>query len=123
MRRSHVHQAAPTSAEMSADLLDAAEAAEMLRCSVRTIRQLTYTGGLPHLKIGRRVFYPRPALAQWVADNTAHRPQPSIVPVPHVVGGAITHRPAVTYHITPPPKPVPPVVLDRNGCVTVDGLE
>jgi len=109
---------------MSADLLNAAEAAEVLRCSVRTVRQLTYTGGLPHLKVGRRVFYPRPALAQWVRSNTAQRLRPSIVPIPYIVGGTIIRRPAVNYRIpTVPAKPLPPVVLDRNGCVTVEGLE
>lgn len=102
------------------DLLNAAEAAEVLRCSVRTVRQLTYTGGLPHLKVGRRVFYPRAAVAQWVRSNTAQRLRPPIVPIPYTV----THRPAVTYRGTGvPPKPVPPTVLDRNGCVTVEGLE
>lgn len=106
------------------DLLTAAEAAEMLRCSVRTIRQLTYTGGLPHLKVGRRVFYPRPALAQWVRSNTSQRLRPSIVPIPYIVGGTITRRPAGPYRTPPEPaKPIPPVVLDRNGCVTVEGLE
>lgn len=105
------------------DLLNAAEAAEVLRCSVRTVRQLTYTGGLPHLKIGRRVFYPRAAVAQWVRASTAQRPAP-IAPISYLDGGVIAFRPGVAYRIpTAPSKPLPPTVLDRNGCVTVEGLE
>lgn len=100
------------------DLLTAPEVAEVLRCSVRTVRRMTYTGGLPHLRIGRRVLYPAAAIAQWVRSNTAQRAQPPIVPIPY-----IAHQPTRFDYRTPAPAtPRPPVVLDRNGCVTGEGL-
>lgn len=63
------------------------------------------------------MFYPRTAAAQWAIGNTAQRP----APIPYIVGGNIVHRPSGMNRI--PPRPVPPTVLDRNGCVAVEGLE
>lgn len=46
------------------------EAAAQLGISVRKLQELTQTRKVPHLRLGRRVVYPRLALAKYVADRT-----------------------------------------------------
>lgn len=46
------------------------EVARMLNISARTVWTLTKAGGLPHLRIGRRVLYPVDALCRWTAERT-----------------------------------------------------
>jgi excisionase family DNA binding protein len=46
------------------------EVARMLNISARTVWTLTKTGGLPHLRIGRRVLYPVDAICRWTAERT-----------------------------------------------------
>ena len=52
--------------------LNAREAAATLGVSPRTLWSLTadQTSGIPHARIGRRVVYPRAALAAWLAART-----------------------------------------------------
>ena len=50
-------------------LLDVRAAARLLGVSPRTLFTLTRQG-LPHVRIGRRVFYPLDKLREWVARKT-----------------------------------------------------
>jgi excisionase family DNA binding protein len=46
------------------------EVARMLNISARTVWTLTKAGGVPHLRIGRRVLYPVDALRRWADERT-----------------------------------------------------
>jgi len=48
-------------------LLRPAEAARILNVATRTLRNWTRSGRVPHVRIGRLIFYPQAALAQWLA--------------------------------------------------------
>jgi excisionase family DNA binding protein len=52
-------------------LLTAREAAATLAISARKLWAMTASGELPVVRIGRRVLYPRDALAEWVSQRTA----------------------------------------------------
>jgi excisionase family DNA binding protein len=51
-------------------LLTAQEAAEVLRTTAATVRGMALGGGLPHLRLGRRVLFPLDALNDWINRNT-----------------------------------------------------
>lgn len=52
-------------------LLNADEAARLLRVPRSTLYELVRSGGLPHLRIGRRgLRFTRADLARWVEENT-----------------------------------------------------
>ncbi|MEX2214983.1 MAG: helix-turn-helix domain-containing protein [Phycisphaeraceae bacterium] len=50
-------------------VLSRKEAAEALRISERKLWSMTASGDIPHLKVGRRVVYPKLQLMQWIADR------------------------------------------------------
>ncbi len=50
--------------------LSAAEVSEMTGISLSSIRKLTRSGEVPHIKVGRRVLYPVAALEEWLNNNT-----------------------------------------------------
>lgn len=54
-------------------ILNADEAAAVLRVSRDTVYAKARDGSLPHLRIGRRVVFPEDLLTEWIYAN-AHRP-------------------------------------------------
>lgn len=50
--------------------LTADEIAEELGVSVSLVRRMTRFGGIPHIRIGRRIIYPAAAINSWLASNT-----------------------------------------------------
>lgn len=55
-------------------LLDANEAARLLRIPRSTVYELVRSRGLPHVRIGDRgLRFTRPDLARWVAENSHGR--------------------------------------------------
>lgn len=64
----------PDSQLLSEPLLDANEAARLLRVPRSTLYELVRSRGLPHVKIGRRgLRFTRADLAQWVTKNSVGR--------------------------------------------------
>lgn len=56
-------------------LLDATEAAELLRVPRSTVYELVRSRGLPHVRIGERgMRFTRSGLEEWVASHTYGRP-------------------------------------------------
>ncbi len=51
--------------------VNAAEAAEMLGVSARTVFQLTKAGKLPHKRLGGRVVYPIETLRRFINETDA----------------------------------------------------
>jgi excisionase family DNA binding protein len=49
------------------------EAARLLGVSQGTLKMLTQTRGLPHIKLDRAVLYPVDGLRQWLAEQAAIR--------------------------------------------------
>lgn len=47
------------------------DAAQALGIGQRLLWTLTNDGLIPHVRIGRAVLYPVPALQQWLAERTA----------------------------------------------------
>ena len=45
------------------------EAAELMRISVAMVSRLVHTQGLPHMRIGRRVFFPKDRLERWLEEQ------------------------------------------------------
>lgn len=54
------------------ELLTRAEAAEALRINQSTLSELTRQNRIYHLRIGRRVLYPRGALHAFIRGETLH---------------------------------------------------
>jgi excisionase family DNA binding protein len=58
-------------------LLDAIEAAQLLKVPRSTLYELVRSRSLPHVKVGRGLRFTRADLAIWIADNSyggrAHR--------------------------------------------------
>lgn len=54
-------------------LLDANEAARLLRVPRSTLYELVRSRGLPHVKVGRALRFTRTDLAVWIADNSYGR--------------------------------------------------
>jgi len=60
-----------TGYELAQPLLDASEAAQLLHVPRSTVYELVRSGGLPHVRIGRRALrFTCADLARWVEDNT-----------------------------------------------------
>ncbi|MEN1679515.1 MAG: helix-turn-helix domain-containing protein [Planctomycetota bacterium] len=60
--------------------LSARDAAAALSISERTLKELTYAGEMPHVRLGRRVLYPVHLLREWLtgqAEGTAEKPPPA----------------------------------------------
>ena len=51
--------------------LSAAEVSERTGLSLSSVRKLTRSGMIPHIKVGRRVLYPVTALEEWLSNNIA----------------------------------------------------
>jgi excisionase family DNA binding protein len=52
-------------------LVNAHVASELLGVSERTLWTLTQTGGLPYVRVGRRVMYSPDSLRAWIAAQEA----------------------------------------------------
>ena len=66
-------KAAPTHARMKIGeqiLLTPAEAAEITRLSVSTVRQYIASGIMPVTRLGRRTFVRKADLVRWIEENT-----------------------------------------------------
>lgn len=50
--------------------LSAAEVSQQTGLSISLVRKLTRGGGIPHIRVGRRVLYPVAALDEWLSTNT-----------------------------------------------------
>lgn len=59
--------------EDAPDLLTRQEAAELLRVSLTTLTRLTKAGQLGHVKVGRQVRIPRPALDRYLSGSAPER--------------------------------------------------
>ena len=51
-------------------LLDASEAARLLRVPRSTLYELVRSRGLPHVRIGRGLRFTRSGLSRWLSENT-----------------------------------------------------
>lgn len=61
----------PDSQLLSEPLLDANEAARLLRVPRSTLYELVRSRGLPHVRIGRRgLRFTRADLARWIGENS-----------------------------------------------------
>lgn len=59
---------------LSEPLLDAGEAARLLRVPRSTLYELVRSRGLPHVRVGRRgLRFTRVELARWVGENSSGR--------------------------------------------------
>lgn len=64
----------PDSQLLAEPLLDANEAARLLRVPRSTLYELVRSRGLPHVRIGRRgLRFTRADLARWVGENSFGR--------------------------------------------------
>jgi excisionase family DNA binding protein len=64
----------PDSLLLSEPLLDANEAARLLRVPRSTLYELVRSRGLPHVRIGRRgLRFTRADLARWIGENSYGR--------------------------------------------------
>jgi excisionase family DNA binding protein len=64
----------PDSQLLSEPLLDANEAARLLRVPRSTLYELVRSRGLPHVRIGRRgLRFTRADLARWLGENSYGR--------------------------------------------------
>ncbi|WP_074742712.1 helix-turn-helix domain-containing protein [Ruminococcus sp. YRD2003] len=50
--------------------LNAAEVSERTGLSLSSVRKLTRSGEIPHIRVGRRILYPAEALAEWLTQKT-----------------------------------------------------
>lgn len=75
---------------LSEPLLDANEAARLLRVPRSTLYELVRSRGLPHVKVGRALRFTREDLAFWLAENSYGRGAPRQAPIP---SGATIGRP------------------------------
>ena len=55
--------------EPSTTLLTAEEAAQLLRCSIPSIRRFARNGALPHIRYSRRLYFRRADLLAFIADH------------------------------------------------------
>jgi excisionase family DNA binding protein len=64
----------PDSQLLTEPLLDANEAARLLRVPRSTLYELVRSRGLPHIRIGRRgLRFTRADLARWIGENSYGR--------------------------------------------------
>jgi excisionase family DNA binding protein len=54
-------------------LLDASEAAQLLRVPRSTLYELVRSRGLPHIKVGRALRFTRADLSRWIVAHTRER--------------------------------------------------
>jgi excisionase family DNA binding protein len=66
--------------QLTEPLLDANEAARLLRVPRSTLYELVRSRGLPHIRVGRALRFTRRDLALWVTDNTHGRSRPQQSP-------------------------------------------
>lgn len=57
--------------------LSAAEVSDRTGLSVSTIRKMTRSGKIPHIRCGRRIIYPVSGIEDWLAQNTTGITAPS----------------------------------------------
>ncbi len=50
--------------------LSAVKVSELTGLSLSSVRKLTRSGEIPHIKVGRRILYPTAALENWLSLNT-----------------------------------------------------
>jgi len=62
--------ATPDHQLLAEPLLNASEAARLLRVPRSTLYELVRSRGLPHVRVGRALRFTRADLGQWVAENT-----------------------------------------------------
>lgn len=51
------------------EFLDVRDVAELLKCSTRTVHSLRSNEGLPFVKLGRLVRFPKQAVEEWLAGR------------------------------------------------------
>ena len=52
---------------MTPEVLTADEVAELMRCDRKTVYEAVLRQDIPHRRLGRRVFFSRVALLEWLA--------------------------------------------------------
>lgn len=57
------------------ELLDAKQAGQMLKCSDKHVRRLTKSGDLPSIVIGKRRWWRRGSLAEWILSKESKQPR------------------------------------------------
>jgi excisionase family DNA binding protein len=62
--------ATPDPQLLAEPLLDAGEAARLLRVPRSTLYELVRSRGLPHVRVGRTLRFTRAGLGAWVNENT-----------------------------------------------------
>jgi excisionase family DNA binding protein len=62
--------AMPDPQQLAEPLLDANEAARLLRVPRSTLYELVRSRGLPHIRIGRHLRFTRTDLSAWIADHS-----------------------------------------------------
>lgn len=62
--------ATPDPQLLAEPLLDASEAARLLRVPRSTLYELVRSRGLPHVRVGRSLRFTRDDLGRWVLENT-----------------------------------------------------
>ncbi len=70
--------------QLTEPLLDAKEAARLLKVPRSTLYELVRSRGLPHVRIGRTLRFTREDLGDWIAENTYGRhvvSQPQVAPI------------------------------------------
>lgn len=68
-------------------LLDADEAAQLLKVPRSTLYELVRSRGLPHVRVGRALRFTRADLGSWVAKHSFERPARRQLPVePTLIG-------------------------------------
>jgi len=60
----------PDAQLLTEPLLDANEAARLLKVPRSTLYELVRSRGLPHVRVGRALRFTRPDLTRWIAENT-----------------------------------------------------
>lgn len=68
--------ATPDPQPLAEPLLDANEAARLLRVPRSTLYELVRSRGLPHVRVGRTLRFTRRGLAGWISANTHGQARP-----------------------------------------------
>lgn len=50
--------------------INAFQVSEVTGLSLSTIRKLTRSGKIPHVRVGRRIMYSLPSITDWINQNT-----------------------------------------------------
>jgi len=59
--------------DLTEPLLDAKDAARLLKVPRSTLYELVRSRGLPHIKVGRALRFTRADIAVWIGDNSYGR--------------------------------------------------